>query len=687
MFVKLAIKNVKKSFKDYIIYFLTLTFSVYIFYIFNSADGFIENLELSDNMRKILQSADVIMRALSVLVAGVLTFLMIYANNFLMRRRKREFGIYMVLGMKKSKISMLLIIETFIVGIMSLISGLILGVFLSQGLSNVIAKMIGVNITKFEFVFSKQTCIETSVLFAITFLIIMIFNALSVSKYKLIDLLRSREKNENMVLEKTWISTLIFAISIFCFAYAYFFFFNIDAEKNIFDIFNDSTKSTYLALICFGVGTFLLFISMAFIILKVFTGNKKIYYKGLNIFTIKQISSKINSTRIAMAFISLMLFIGIFAITFCSAMSSLLKQDINCDFDLTIMKHNQVFEDVETEKQSVTDIIKKKIDIDEVFERYKEYAIFSNINSLGKEVISADINNFNNFDIMNISSYNSILEFAGKSAINLSEDQYAIIIEEANENGMDTELKSLVDNNIKKFLMDERIIKVNGKELKTYNREIIYSQFANFVGGNILVVVPDNVTSDMIVKESFLNANYKGDKNETNEKICKTLMNDKGLGYSAFNEESGIFVYSKTNIVEQLIGGQLILICTGMYLGIIFMLASAAILALQQLSEVSDNAYRYNLLRRLGTPKNMIRGSVFKQVSIYFFVPLVFALINVFGALLVADKLVRDNMRTGVSKDSLIFAGAIIIAVYGIYYLITFLGCNRLANQSKNGLE
>lgn len=682
MFFKLAVKNVKKSFKDYMIYFLTLMFAVCMFYIFNSVDGFVDNLALSENMKKLIQSADVVMRALSILVAGVLAFLIIYANSFLMKRRKKELGIYMILGMRKRKISIILIIETFFIGLISLVVGLGIGAILSQSLSGIIAKAIDVSVTKFEFVFSKSACIETSVFFAITFIIVMIFNSVSISKYKLIELLRSGKKNEKMVEQKTWCSVLMFIVSVICYIYTYSFFFNMGTDNNIFDIFNDSTKSTYLAFASFAIGTFLFFISIACIILKLFQESKKIYYKGLNIFTIRQISSKINSTRIAMAFISLMLFIGVFAMTFCNSMSSLLKQDVNCNFDLTIMCYNQ-FNDNSIAEQSLTDIVKKELNVEESFAHYEEYKIYTNINKYGENILSININGLKNFDIMAISDYNSEMKFASKDTINLSKDQYAIVVEEPSEKDLEGDLKNLVKNDIEEFLKNNTSISTKSTELTPYNNEVVYSQFGNFTGGNILILVPDDVVETAIIGARVFNANYNADKETIEKNVTNTLIDDNNTGYSMYNEKYSMYIYTKIGITEQLIGSQLILVCTGLYLGVIFMLASAAILALQQLSEASDNSLRYNLLKRLGAKKSMIRGSVFKQVSVYFLMPLAFSVINVGIALLVANNLVKNNMGTNVPTESLVLTGSVIFAIYGLYYLITFSGCNRLANQSK----
>ena len=112
---------------------------------------------------------------ISVFVAVVLGLLIVYANNFLINRRKREFGIYMTLGMGKRQISKIILFETILVGILSLIAGLVIGIFASQFMSILVAKMFEADMSKFQFVFSKDACIKTCVYFAVMYTAVMIF--------------------------------------------------------------------------------------------------------------------------------------------------------------------------------------------------------------------------------------------------------------------------------------------------------------------------------------------------------------------------------------------------------------------------------------------------------------------------------------------------------------------------------
>ena len=195
MLFKLSIRNMKKSFKDYAIYFLTLVLGVAIFYMFNSIDSQQAMLEVSQSTREIIKLMINMLGYISVFVAVVLGLLIVYANNFLINRRKKEFGIYMTLGMGKRQISKIILMETILVGIISLIVGLIIGVFASQFMSILVAKMFEADMSKFQFVFSKDACIKTCIYFAVMYVAVMFFNTFTVSRYKLIDLCKNKKSN------------------------------------------------------------------------------------------------------------------------------------------------------------------------------------------------------------------------------------------------------------------------------------------------------------------------------------------------------------------------------------------------------------------------------------------------------------------------------------------------------------
>src|SRR5574344_235079 len=196
MLFSLSFKNIKKSLKDYSIYFFTLVVAVSIFYMFNSLDSQTAMLKMNESRYEIVQSLIMILGYVSVFISVILGFLIVYSNNFLIKRRKKEFGLYLTLGMSKRKVSMIFVLETFIVGIVSLGVGLLIGVGLSQLLSLLTIKLFEVNMSDFKFVFSEMAFYKTLIYFGIIFVLVMIFNIFSLSRNKLIDLLNASKQNE-----------------------------------------------------------------------------------------------------------------------------------------------------------------------------------------------------------------------------------------------------------------------------------------------------------------------------------------------------------------------------------------------------------------------------------------------------------------------------------------------------------
>ena len=310
MFFKLAIHNVRRSLRDYAIYFLTLTFGVCLFYVFNSMDSQQAMTSLNSNQREIIQLLTSAIGYVSIFISFILGFLVVYSNRFLMKRRKKELGIYMLLGMDKGKISRILIIETLLIGIFSLGIGLAVGIFASQGLSAITAGIFEMDLSSFQFTFSLSAFYKTLLYFGIIFLIVMIFNTISISKYKLITLLQASRKNESFKVRNIWISIIAFIVSIACFAAAYYLVLTRGWESG-------GMLLTCIILGC--VGTLLFFFSLSGILLRVIKTNKKLYYKGLNMFIFRQISSKINTAFISIGLICLMLFVTM--VTFSAGIS------------------------------------------------------------------------------------------------------------------------------------------------------------------------------------------------------------------------------------------------------------------------------------------------------------------------------------------------------------------------------
>ena len=398
MYFKLAYKNVKKSYQDFFIYFVTLTISVSLFYVFNSFDSQSALFSFDDEIGYAMRTLEILMSAISMVVAVIFAILILYANNFLIKRRKLELAIYSLLGMKKSLINRILLYETLIVGVISLIFGMFFGVIFAQVSAAFSAKLLIIPFD-YQFVFSISSLIKTTVIFLIIFFIVGIFNNLIVSKSKLIDLIKAKTITEKKP-QNTFIMALmlIASVNILWFAYSL----TRDAIQFI---------SFILVIIPIGMlGTFLLFKSLAFWFAKIISLNKKLYYKDLNMFVIEQLNFKINSTYRLLASVSLMLLIGFGGLASSFNLSNIVAKDLmeNNPYDISFA-YSQM---KEASPIDISQFVKN--------DKIKDYFVVERIST---GLLNYDLIDFKN-DNQALNSYTMVVDMISESVYNNLRKQY-----------------------------------------------------------------------------------------------------------------------------------------------------------------------------------------------------------------------------------------------------------------------
>lgn len=661
MYSKLAFRNLKRSFKDYTIYFLTLVFGVCIFYTFNSIQSQSIMMELNEVQASAFERVESIMGYASIFVSFVLGFLIIYANNYLIKRRKKEFGIYMTLGMEKVSLSKIIFIETLLVGIISLVIGLGIGVLLSQGLSVLTAKMFEVNLTKFKFIFSSSSMIKTLLCFGGIYLIVLLFNSITIRKVNLIDLLTSSRKNEKIKIRNIWISVITFIISCIIIGYAYY----MTLKGGVAEL---NFKVNGLSILLGTVGTFLFFFSLSGFLLKLAQANKKHYLKGLNMFVLRQINSKINTVFISMSFICLMLFFGICMFSGGLGINSAMNADIKdlTQYDLTCWNFNGANIEKVLEENGVD------------LSKYSgEYVSYTNYNSglkyndilseEGKEKLKSyyPVSSNQAVQVIGISKFNEIMKMAKKDMIKLDKDEYAIF----------TDIK----DSIKVFdrvLDSNKEININGFKLKPSEINVMEVVAYDYMMKRNLctIIVNDSVTEELTPVGSFLNLNYKKDKKDI-EKLIKDELDPL-----VQKEKGSLYYITRDELVAESSSFGAIVSYLGIYIGGVFLITSAAILALQQLSESTENVERYNLLRKIGVDEKEINRSLLSQIAIYFIMPLSLALIHSMVGLKFSQKIIGLVGGTGAMNNVLISL-FVLILIYGGYFIATYFGAKKNISQ------
>lgn len=672
MYSKIALNSVKKSFKDYTIYFLTLTFAVCIFYSFNSIESQKAMLDLTVNQKAYMKLFSSVISIASVFVSFILGALIIYANNFLIKKRKKEMGIYITLGMPKRKVSNILLLETVLIGIISLGIGLILGVVLSQGLSILTAKLFMGSMTSYQFAFSINAVLKTILYFGIIFLLVMIFNTVIISKYKLIDLLNASKKNEKIKMRNPVISSIIFCLAVIFIVVAYIFI-----NKSGLDI-----QSTYfeLSIVLGVIGTFLFFFGLSGIVLYVIQRSKNIYLKNLNIFIVRQISSKFNTNFLSMSLICLMLFITTVMLSSGLGFKNTMEQGVkkNTPFDASIEIYYS--SDSVSQANELTQVVNNQLS------KYtnKSYIAQYQLNdvSMRKMLLpyvpntmkKAIDNSYNDYCMaVSISQYNKMRELEGQKPINLANNDVLVL---SNVQKFEGSINDFIKNNGK-------IDIINGTEYKVQNDKAIEDSLysSGMAINTITLVVPDKIVQNLIPYTGYININYTGSNTEKKtqesniEAIFDKLNREKPDGYIGNG-------YTRTQLYEQSLGLSAIVIYLSIYLGIVFLIASAAVLALQQLSEASDSINRYKALRKIGVTDKMINKSIFIQTLIYFGAPLALAIAHSIVAIYVVNDFISALGSTNIIISALIIL-VFILLIYSGYFYATYTSYKKIIKNNK----
>ena len=684
MLYKLSLGNIKKSFKDYAIYFFTLILGVAVFYIFNAIDSQTIMLEVTSSTRAIIDLMISMLSGVSVFVSFILGFLIIYASRFLMKRRHLEFGIYMTLGMSKGSISKILLIETILIGLISLIVGLFLGIIISQTMSIFVANMFEASLTKFAFVLSYPAILKTIGYFSIMYLIVMIFNTINISKCKLIDLINASKKSEKVKLKNPIICLILFILSCISLAYAYYLVLGSDESLQ-------EASEILLPIFIGCVATFVLFWSMSGMILRFVKKIKSFYYKDLNSFTFRQISSKINTTVMSMSVICIMLFLTICILS--SALS--LKNSLNANLkelapvDIQFYKTLNIDESYLNNGYTLEQIEDSKITLKENLENlrldYKKY--FKDIvdlntytsNDLTLEKTLGSLYSkfhekypFMTFDtaeeLIKLSDYNKLARLFNKEELALGNNEYIIV----------ADYDTVVDIRNEALKENTAIVIDNQKyfpKIKECVDGFVYIS-SNHINTGI-IVVPDEALENAHPEKNVLTANYNASNEEEKEKIEEKVL---ALNENEDALKTNLSGSTKIQIKEASVGLGAMITFIGIYLGIIFLITSAALLSLKELSESTDNKNRYQMLRKIGVDEKMIHKSLFMQILIFFLAPLLVALFHSIFGIKFCNKILI-TMGTDQLLTSILITALILVLIYGGYFLITYYSSKWIIDE------
>ena len=717
MLCKLAWGNVRRAGRDYLVYLLTLTLGVTVFYAFNTVSMQVDIAGIKEEGLSELMGS--MLGYLTYFLAGVMAFLMVYANNFIMKRRKKEFGLYQVLGMRRGRVATIMALETVIVSVGAFVAGIVLGVGLSQLMTFFTASLFKTQIANFHFFFSVHAFNLTLACMLVMFVLTLLLNLRAVRRTKLIELMGAERRNESIKTRNPWIAIAIFVVGVVLVGVAYYRLlrdgFPLTAtEGKLQEAMNQFGITTAMV----TVGTFALFWGLSGMLIKLLQSLRSVYWRGLNMFTVRQLAAKVNTVCFSMGVIAMILFLAITSVTCGMSIANVMNENLErynpVDVSQTYVYYTpetldyykeyvnpseadrMVLADAtvdlyaawhgESKSADNNDETGKKVNIADVAGEHVQIDSYLSypLGGSGPSVVAGEMCKAmgeklpkalegSNADAMGLyvtpaSQYNKLRQMMGEEPVSIGRDQYLLTCD------MGGELGDLYT----KYMAGGHTLTLDGHELKpaTDKSDEDTAAIANSAMGSNpgTVVVADELLSQLNLQpySSNLLVNYKQgmDTTEADESIKYTLL-DNLLVDGKEPGSWGVFI-TRSEMYTQAAQMNGMISYLAIYIGFVLVVACAAILSIQQLSNVADGSRSYRVLAQIGCDDRQIRHSVMAQQAVFFLFPLAVGLAHSFVALKVIIELVSIFGDMSIA-GTVGLTCAIFLAAYGGYFLVTYL--------------
>lgn len=717
MLCKLAWGNVRRAGRDYLVYLLTLTLGVTVFYAFNTISMQVDIAGIDE--KGLAQVMGSMLGYLTYFLAGVMAFLMVYANNFIMKRRKKEFGLYQVLGMGRGRVATIMALETVIVSVVAFVAGIVLGVGLSQLMTFFTASLFKTQIANFHFFFSVHAFNLTLACMLVMFVLTLLLNLRAVRRTKLIELMGAERRNESIKTRNPWIAIAIFAAGVVLVGVAYYRLLRDGFPLTATDSKLQEAMSQFgITTAMVTVGTFALFWGLSGMLIKLLQSLRSVYWRGLNMFTVRQLSAKVNTVCFSMGVIAMILFLAITSVTCGMSIANVMNENLErynpVDVSQTYVYYTPETLDYykeyvnpsEADRMVLADATVdlypawhgrdssadnndetgKKVDIADVAGEHVQIDSYLSypLGGSGPSVVAGEMCKAmgeklpkalegSNADAMGLyvtpaSQYNKLRQMMGEEPVSIGRDQYLLTCD------MGGELGDLYT----KYMAGGHALTLGGHTLKpaTDKSDEDTAAIANSAMGSNpgTVVVADELLSQLNLQpySSNLLVNYKQgmDTTEADESIKYTLL-DNLLVDGKEPGSWGVFI-TRSEMYTQAAQMNGMISYLAIYIGFVLVVACAAILSIQQLSNVADGSRSYRVLAQIGCDDRQIRHSVMAQQAVFFLFPLAVGLAHSFVALKVIIELVSVFGDMSIA-GTVGLTCAIFLAAYGGYFLVTYL--------------
>ena len=689
MLGKLAFRNMKRSAGDYLVYTLTMTVVTALMYAFNSLifQNVMETSEMAIMMKAMLGMA-------TVFIVLIVAWLINYMVHFMLEKRSAEFGIYMLLGMKKKTISRLYMRENILLGALSFIVGIPLGILFQQVLLAVMSAMVYMEY-KIQISFNIWTILMTVLCYGGCYLLALISCRRKFRRMNISSLMNAKRKNEEIKEKHESVKRILFPLSVLFILAFWALFGSLSSVGEILFFLIGLVLTIYL----FFTGI------SAWIICYVRKHGHGIY-KGKNLFHLRQFASKVRTMHFIMGTLTSLFTLALMgasvALMFSSYETTVLKGKF--PFDIQIYSSDPQADFKEEKK-----IIEQNTDLQSFYsyhiytdetDQANRWMLTNNqtawggmyVNKDGSpkekeicEMLEEDGTYYRYDTYMGISDYNHLREILGYEEVELGCREYLI------------HMKPWLVNELKDMAQGITVTDADGKD--TLVCKGIYTEYFSQDGHNgadYVIVVPDEVLGRMKPYYSELTAEIKGQapedlqlkldsierKTESEVEFLGHFI-DKGLCFGSDN----IVTYAAVNLVRDNLIPEVkymlaSVIIPFFYIGLVFVCVAVTVLSVQQLSDSAKHKERYEVLKKLGVGSRKIRGLVAKQLVAYYLCPALLAMVISGKMILFASG--KFVLLTGVPVSAGIFfaeSAALFLGIYVVYFIVTYVGFIRNIEQ------
>ena len=586
----------------------------------------------------------------SVMIALFAIIFLFYTNSFLVKRRKKEFGVFNILGMEKSHIAKTMAWENFYVTLISIAGGLVIGIALDKAMFLLIAQVLNEEIS-LGFFISDKAIISTVVMFCIIFLLILLNSIRQIQTANPIELLTAGNAGEREPKTK-WVLTILGLLSL---GTGYYIALAIKNPLTALVYF-------FFAVILVIIGTYMLFTAGSIALLKILRKNKKYYYKTKHFTSISGMIYRMKQNAVGLANICIL---STAVLVMVSSTSSLMlgMQDVIATRypDDFIVYSNETSEERAYESFDAIRELQEEQNLNVTSEREYHYLVFPAFINGDTFEVTRDANfsslgNLNNLIFVSLSDYNRVM-------------------------GTD---KTLAEDEI--LVYSDRL-QFDYPTLKIFDREYsVKEKIDEFIGNGLIVavaantqfiVLPDGTDIEELYalqKETlsdgaseiqyYYGFNSDADE-ETQRAFYRTLLEDYvGHGYEGTIESK---VDSRSEFVG-LYGGFFFI---GIFLGILFIMATVLIIYYKQISEGYDDKQRYEIMQKVGMTHQEIKNSIHSQVLTVFFLPLIVAGIHIAVAFPIITKLLA--LLNLLNVQLFLTCTVVCYVVFAVMYLLIYL--------------